>query len=161
ETAQNLFGMGQTIYNHLPAEIKPPLQSGQRGRFMLFGERQRYSSATGPGYDSSLRVDTAADVTGGRGLPIHYLQLSGFAFWKDPQAKLLALMTAVPNVPDSIVVIEATANGFNDFRDEWVRAEKGESDFEPVFIGWTEEPAYSRDFASPQEKERFAERVGE
>src|SRR5204862_2321728 len=37
ETAQSPFEIGQTMYAYLPAEIKPPLQSGQRGRFLLFG----------------------------------------------------------------------------------------------------------------------------
>jgi hypothetical protein len=161
ETATELFEIGQRMYVHLPEEFKPPLQYGQRGRMMMFGPRQRNSRATGPGFGSSLKVDTAADVTGGRGMTIHYLHLSEVAFWKDAWTKLLALLNAVPDVPDSMVLVESTANGFNDFKQLWDQAEKGGSAFKPVFIGWQEEPSYSMDFASPEERERFRESLGQ
>jgi hypothetical protein len=160
ETASHLFSIGSTMYSHLPAELKPPLQYGQRGRMMTFGERARYSQNMGPGYHSSLRVDTASDVTGGAGLTILDLHLSEVALWQDIDKKLTALLPAVPDIPDSMIVFESTARGFNEFREIWVQAENGESDFVTVFIGWQEEPSYSRAFASPEESERFAASVG-
>ena len=42
-----------------------------------------------------------------------------------------------------MVVIESTANGFEDFKERWDAAVAGENDFEPVFFAWFENPDYS------------------
>ncbi|RJQ08790.1 MAG: hypothetical protein C4558_07485 [Dehalococcoidia bacterium] len=163
DTGQELFRIGQTMYDHLPPEIKPPMKYGKHGQEMEFGERSRYSAQkTGPGYGSSLRVDTANDPEGGRGHNIHYLHLSELAFWKgDPAKKMTAVVNAVPDLVDTLIVIESTANGHNHFYRVVEAARKGESDFELVFIGWQEEPSYAMPFASETERERFEQSIGE
>ena len=45
---------------------------------------------------------------------------------------------------DTVVVLGSTANGVGDFfHDEWLRAEQGRSDKEPVFVPWHEIDLYS------------------
>jgi hypothetical protein len=51
----------------------------------------------------------------------------------------------VPEVPESIVVIESTANMADEtgeFRVRWDEAEKGTSPYAPFFSPWHEEPTY-------------------
>jgi hypothetical protein len=160
ETAQALFEIGSRMYTYLPEEVKPPLKYGQRGRVMEFGIRQRYSTETGPGFNSSLRVDTAGDVEGGRGQTFFDLHCSEAAFWKDMARKMLSLLSAVPDTPDTMVVVESSPNGFNEFKDFWDAAVAGENAFAAVFIAWYDEPSYTLSFASPEEEAEFAENVG-
>src|SRR5205823_2591328 len=69
------------------------------------------------------------------------------------------IMQAVPTHPQSLVIIESTANGMgNAFQEEYDRAATGASDFTPVFIPWFEIPEYRmavpEDFElEPEEKE--------
>ena len=53
--------------------------------------------------------------SGGRGSTIHNLHL--FEFWSGNKLETYAgLIQAVPNTPNTMVVIESTANGFNEFQ---------------------------------------------
>jgi hypothetical protein len=74
-------------------------------------------------------------------MTIHTAHLSEFAYFPYPEKVLAGLMQSVPKSPDSLVIIESTANGEgNCFHNEWVRAEAGESGFIPIFIPWWELP---------------------
>lgn len=66
---------------------------------------------------------------------------SEVAYWYYAESALIGILQSVPMTPESLVVIESTANGVgNVFHQEWLRAESGESDFIPVFIPWWELP---------------------
>jgi hypothetical protein len=70
------------------------------------------------------------------------------AFWKgDVKETMLGLMQAVPNTPDSMVIIESTANGYEEYQERWDAAVKGESDFYPLFVGWNELDEYSMPYS--------------
>lgn len=77
--------------------------------------------------------------------------LSEAAFWADgdPKAASAIIRTVsgtVPRVPDSMVVVESTANGrSNWFYTEWKRASAGESDKIPVFVPWHEIEMYRQE----------------
>ena len=59
-----------------------------------------------------------------------------------------------------MVFIESTANGVGGwFYDFWKKAERGETDYLPIFLGWHENPEYSRPFSSKAEKRAFIESV--
>jgi hypothetical protein len=70
---------------------------------------------------------------------------SEVAHWEDPDF-LIGLLNAVPKRPETIVVLESTANGFNHFYDRWQRAVAGAEDPEtgglyvPLFYGWQDNP---------------------
>ena len=69
--------------------------------------------------------------------------MSELAFWQgDKKATLTGLLQAVPNTPDTMVVIESTANGFEYFKELWDDAVAGKNDFVPIFIGWNELQEY-------------------
>ena len=90
---------------------------------------------------------TAGSSGVGRSSTIQYLHISEYAFWGDNKADTLAgLLQAVPDTPNSMVIIESTANGFEDFRKLWYMAINGENDFYPLFVGWSELDSYKRKY---------------
>ena len=163
DTAGELFGIGEKMHAYLPSElgVKPPIASRLRGRELYFGEPTRSMREQGHlGLDSSLKVDTAREAEAGRGFTYHLLHLSEVGFWPDPK-KMLALINAVPDQPGTMVVQESTANGYNHFREAFVMALEGKSDYAPFFSPWLEEPTYQRAFLTEEERQDFIGSIGD
>lgn len=160
DTAGELFAMARLMYNRLPVEIQPPLMIHREGRgegYLHFGQRSRLRRSQGDlGLNSSIRIDNAKDTSAGRGLTIRSMHLTEVAFWPDPD-KLVSLLNAVPEEPDTLVILESTANGFNHFQRRWEEAQAGESGYVAVFAPWHEEPDY-RVALSAEEEQDFWER---
>ena len=155
KTGNALFRMGQRMYANLPAELRPALASTRRGREMHFlnpGSRPAFP-------DSTYSVDTANEAEAGRGQTYMGIHASEAAFWPDLARKLAALQNAVPDEPESIIVLESTANGANAFKDEWDKAVQGLNEYVAFFWPWWKEEQYSLPFSSDYERERF--RVGD
>jgi hypothetical protein len=70
------------------------------------------------------------------------------------------LGNAVPDVPESMVVIESTARGDNYFKELWDAAEDGRLNYEPLFIPWFEHPDYVRPFSNDRERDEFEQSLG-
>ena len=126
--------MTKLFYDQLPDKLKPK-QKYSNAKMLVFDD-----PTGGLGLKSSIRVSVANDAA--RGSTYRYAHLSELAFWDHPETAMLAIMQAIPNEPDTIVIIESTANGFNYFYDLWKKAEQGENDFTPVFFPWYMEPKY-------------------
>ncbi|MBX5462802.1 MAG: hypothetical protein IRZ28_17135 [Steroidobacteraceae bacterium] len=176
KTAGELFRMAERIYHHLPTEeelglgfsIKPHLVNAsfsENGRkFMQFGERAK--TLRQRSLDSMYEMDTANTPASGRGTTPSELHGSEVAHWPD-NGKLLALLNAVPEEQETIVVLESTANGRNHFFRRWQRAVEGEEDPEvggsyvPIFAPWWRDPACTARFRSEEDRERFVAAIGE
>ena len=84
-----------------------------------------------------------------RGYDIAMAHLSEVAFWKssamhDPDDVVRSVCGSIVLNPETVVVLESTANGVGDFfHDEWLRATAGRSDKEAVFVPWHEIGIYS------------------
>ena len=78
--------------------------------------------------------------------------------WEDtPKRKaadvIQSVVGSIPDDPYTSVVLESTAKGVgNYFHDTWIKAEKGENGFKPVFVAWFEIGLYYRRFRTEQEK---------
>jgi hypothetical protein len=63
-----------------------------------------------------------------------------------------------------LVIIESTANGYNDFHTLWRKSESGKNDFMPVFLPWSLDPDYRRvvdaDFVLDADENKIAELHG-
>lgn len=155
DTAGELFDIGQRMYEGLEDDpaLKPVLTHQRNSKGGM-----KYLKWESIG--SSIEIDTAKNVQGGRGYTPSMLHLSEFAFYDDVR-KLIALMNAVPDTPETIVVIESTANGFNHFRQAWRRAENGESDYTPIFAPWWKYPDYRRRFVDAEERHEFEQTIGQ
>lgn len=157
ETTKKLFRIGERIYDNLPPipEVKPNKISHRRGTFLHFGDED------GGGWpDSTYLVDTAGERESGRGGTYTLFHGSEVAVWPDIATKLTALGEAIPDEPETLVVLESTANGANEFKDLWTDAVEGRSDFAPFFWPWWKQAEYTLPFANDDEREAFERRVG-
>lgn len=156
ETGGKLYRMAETIYAGLPNddELKPKLGQHRRQQFLHFaGDGLWQQGDVFP--DSRYTVDTAGEFNAGRGGTYRGVHASEVAFWGRINEKLTALTSAVPEDPETLFIQESTANGFNEFRDWWLDAEEGRSEWIAFFWAWWQEPEYVRAFASDDERERF------
>lgn len=136
DSTTNLFNMSKLMYNELPEEIKPK-QKASNAQELVFNTKE------GTGLNSKIKCMTAGGTGVGRSDTINNLHLSELGFWQgDKKKTLLGLLQAVPNNPDTIIIIESTANGFEYFKELWDNAVAGKNDFVPIFIGWNELEEY-------------------
>lgn len=141
DSTTNLFNMSKRMLEYLPDAIKPE-QKKSNAKELVF------NNANGTGLDSKIKCMTAGGKGIGRSDTFTALHLSELAFWEgDKQDILLGLLQAVPNIPNSIVVIESTANGFDYFKELWDKAVAGENDFYPLFVGWNELEEYRMQYS--------------
>lgn len=101
------------------------------------------------GGSSTLSLATAGSVAGagGRALSFTFLHLSEAAYFPG-QEPFTSLLPTVPYDPETMIVIESTANGRSGigaaFYDYWQKAAAGQIDYAPVFIPWHSDPTYIR-----------------
>lgn len=99
---------------------------------------------------SWIHCHTTKTLTIGRGQSIRRVHFSEAAYYKDLKATLGAVMAAVPDDPDTMVVVESTANGVGDeFHKMCLRAQAGESEWDLLFFAWWEHPEYTRPLNDP------------
>lgn len=76
-------------------------------------------------------------------------------FWEDFDGTFEAVMSQVPDTPESVVILETTLEGKSQsFRDFVKDSLDGKTGFTVVFVGWLEHEEY-RTTLSPDEKLRF------
>lgn len=137
QSTTNLFEMSKRMLEYLPDTIKPE-QKKSNAKELVFNNQN------GTGLDSKIKCMTAGGKGIGRSDTFTALHLSELAFWEGNKKEIMTgLLQAVPNTPESMIIVESTANGFEYFKDMWDRAVEGKSDFYPLFIGWNELQEYS------------------
>lgn len=135
DATTNLFKMSKRFHDNLPPPLQPVLKASN-AKELVFEDLK-----------SGIRCMTAGGVGIGRSDTYQNLHISEYAFWKGDKAQtLLGLLQAVPAAPGTVVVIESTANGFDDFKDLWDKAVAGENDFVPVFCAWHEMADYRKPY---------------
>lgn len=133
----NIFEMSKLMINYLPDAIRPE-QRKSNAKELVFNNDE------GTGLDSKIKCMTAGGKGIGRSDTFTALHLSELAFWEgDKKATMTGLLQAVPNTPESMIIIESTANGYEYFKEMWDSAVAGENDFYPLFVGWNELDEYS------------------
>ena len=132
DSTANLFNMSKLMYNQIPEPIRPE-RKASNAKELVFDNKD------GSGLNSKIKCMTAGGDGVGRSDTINNLHISELAFWKgDKKDTLLGLLQAVPNTPNTMVIIESTANGFEYFKELWDTAVAGKNDFVPLFVGWNE-----------------------
>lgn len=135
EATTNLFNMSKRIYDNLPESMKPK-KKASNAKELIFDNQE------GTGLKSKIKCMTAGSEGIGRSDTFNNLHISELAFWGNAKDTMLGLMQSVPNLPNSMVIIESTANGYEYFKEMWDKAVKGKSDFVPLFVGWHELKEY-------------------
>jgi hypothetical protein len=172
KTASVLYDMAELIYERLPTEeqlglgfnIRPQMIGQGRtrdgARWMSLGSKRNPVEA------SVYETLTAGSSSGiGRGYTPNLFHGSEAAHYPDPM-HLAGALNSVPKVPETIVILESTANGFNHFYDRWVAAVEGEEDefgglFVPLFYGWQDNPFNALPFTSDEARARFENTIGD
>jgi hypothetical protein len=161
DTSGTIFNKAKYMYDSLPQHVKP-LQKASNARELIFDRPTGYKGKA-KGLNSGIRVQVAGKVSIGRGNTIHYAHLSEVAFWPAPEGKeikkqISGILQAVPKTPDTEVVIESTANGYNEFKELWDDAVAGKNEWTPLFFAWHENPEYQME-CSDEEYERLINNI--
>ena len=94
--------------------------------------------------DGVMQIITAGKDTSGRGFTLSALHASEAAHWVSPDA-FMSLLPALSGHKNTIGIIESTPNGSEGegemFHDMYWDAAEGRSDWEAVFLSWTDDPA--------------------
>lgn len=146
----NLFRMFKLYYDKLPDQLKPTIKASN-AKELIFDNNE------GTGLKSSIKCLTAGGEGIGRSDTYQNLHISEYAFWGGNKAEILVgLMQAVPNNPETMIIIESTANGFDHFKELWDAAVDGLNDFVPIFCAWWELDEYRMKYngfiLSPEEE---------
>lgn len=150
ESTAQLFRMAKRYYEDLPPLLKP-MRRASNAQELLFDAPAKSDKN---GLKSRVRCATAGGSGIGRGFTFTNAHLSEFAFWPgDKMATYIGLAQAVPYLPGTMIAIESTANGYNEFKTMWdaaVEAERAgdETGFTPVFFPWFEMPDYTAEVPS-------------
>lgn len=141
ESTNNLFNMSKLMYECLPEELKP-CKKASNAKELIFDTKE------GTGLKSKIKVMTAGGDGLGRSDTFNNLHISEYAFWgKNKKEQLIGLLQSVPNLPNTMIIIESTANGYEDYKDMWDKAVTEENDFVPLFVGWHELKEYSMPYS--------------
>lgn len=133
DTSHALFAMAKLFLKHLPM----PALRQPKVKELIFPF---------PSAQSVFRVISAGVSVKGRGTTQTCVHASEVAMWPHHEI-LTGLMQTMPDLPDTLLVLESTANGKigngSMFYNEWQRAVSGDSALTPIFIPWYVMPKYT------------------
>lgn len=163
QASSNLFQMSKLYYENLPDLIRP-MKKYANGKVLSFENptNDDEEKLHNPGLRSKISIATAGAGEVGRSATYHNLHASEVAFFPDAKITMLGLLQSVPDQPNTMVVLESTANGVGDwFHEMWQKAERGENEFTPIFLPWFIQDEYTRAFRSESEKEQFMDEISQ
>ena len=164
QASTNIFNKHKTFLDGLPEEFQPMVKNSNAKEILFENPSLAIQERRArKGMNSRIRIFTAVSKDAARSATIQLLHISELAFWAYPEETYTALMQTVPNTPNSVVIIESTANGVgNFFHRQWQMAERGESAYTPMFFPWFEEEGYRQnvpdDFIITEEERELKER---
>ncbi len=123
--SDNLFTVAKRYHDNCPDLVKP--QTGaSNAKELVFSK-----------LDSGYKVATAGSKEVGRSETIQLFHGSEVAFWPNADNHFAGIMQALSDADQTECVLESTANGIgNTFHALWKAAERGDSEFEAIFIPW-------------------------
>lgn len=149
KATQTLFDVVKRIHENMPGDYRHDLKAANENELDFEGT------------ESGYRVGTAKNTAGlGRGGTIQLLHGSEAAFWAHAEKHFAGVIQAVSLVEGTEAILESTANGVGGtFYKQWGLAEKGQSDFIPIFLPWMIDPDNHRvlqsDYEPSSEEEEY------
>jgi hypothetical protein len=135
----NLFNMVDRLHKYCNPLVKP--------KTSVASAKEKYFCDLNSGY----KVGTAGAEMGsqgsgvGRSQTVQLFHGSEVAFWKSADDHFAGAVQTVPDMDNTEIILESTANGLNNkYHDMWVEAEAGESDYEAIFIPWYWQEEYTK-----------------
>jgi hypothetical protein len=153
DATDNLFGMVERFhkYNH-PAWR--PSTGAANAKELSFAS-----------IDSGYSVGTAGSRAVGRSKTVQLFHGSEVAFWPNASEHFAGVGQTVPDLPDTEMILESTANGIGgEFHERWQMAERGEGDFIPIFVPWFWSEEYRRpkpdDWVETDDEQEYRQTFG-
>lgn len=153
DAVKKLYRIGDRMFRNLVAAIQPEVRSFKTNDFIHFAQKGDLWQGDALWPDSMYELHTAGTPEAGRAGTYHRVHLSEYAFYPKAEEKLVAVMQAVPDDPDTLVAIESTANGQNHFEQLWEQATDGRSEFIAFFWPWWKEEEYQSAFMQGEREE--------
>ena len=114
---------------------------------------------------SLIIIDTGANKDAGRLYTFHNAHLSECSRYPYFEDTMTSLLQGVPDEPETMVFLETTANGENEFCEWWRKkeeeVEKGETDWVLMFLSWKFHEEYTRKFTTDAEREHFVKTMSD
>jgi hypothetical protein len=160
-SSNNLFDITKRFYNNLPEPMKPQTQHTSE-KLLKFRK-----------LDSEIKVMTAGlkGTNVGVSDTINYLHCTEVSRWNKQKETMSALFQTVPDVPESLIVIETTAHGIGDeYYNMWqsvytdparetiipnIAWKSPSSAFVIIFTSWLLDDEYTKKFSTPEDKREF------
>ena len=152
DAAANIKGMYTKLLDNYPAWL---LNSNEQPRFQPFERTNNTSIIASRGCKVTICSSESPEAV--RGNDAVMAHLSEAAFWSNtpshtPEGLIRSIYGSIAITPLSMVVIESTANGTGSyFHNEYMRACRGESDKQAIFVPWYEIEIYSMPVDNPRE----------
>lgn len=160
--SNNLFSMQKLFQEKLDVHLRPQIKHSNEKKLEF------------DHIHSQVLIDTSDNLATGRSFTLRIVHLSEVSRFRDLKTLMLSINQAVPKLPGTFIICETTANGMNQFYDEWVSCGnaqvEGLTDWQTFFIPWFEVLEYSMslefsngalypiegiDFKNPIDKENF------
>jgi hypothetical protein len=134
DATNNLFGMVERYHDHCPELVKPATGAANAKELSF------------PKLDSGYAVGTAGAKAVGRSQTVQFFHGSEVAFWPNAPTHFAGVVQAIPDLPETEIILESTANGVGgEFHERWQQAEAGTGDYEAIFIPWFWDDGYRRE----------------
>lgn len=151
DATDNLFDMVRRYHDHTPLR---PSTGAASAKELLFDK-----------LDSGYSVGTAGAKAVGRSKTVQLFHGSEVAFWPNATSHFAGVVQAIPDLPDTEIVLESTANGVGgEFHERWQQAEAGIGDYIAIFVPWFWSDEYRRlapsDFVLTEEEQAYASAYG-
>ena len=159
DSSKEIFEMTRRFYVNCRLPSFRPMIRSMGVRNLIFDNVDTNSSVKG--LDSKLIVETAMDIQAGRSMEIDYLHISELGFFRNAEELMTGLLQCVNDKnPDTMIVMESTANGVGGYFYDYVQAAiNGENDYKLVFLPWFIDPRYQMplepDFKATSEEEKL------
>ena len=125
DATSNLFGIAKRFHDNCPDLVKPSTNA--------INAKELSFDKLGSGY----KVSTAGSKDVGRSETIQMFHGSEMAFWPNAETHSAGIGQAIADAAGTEDIRESTANGIgNAFHGLWKAAERGDSQFEAIFIPW-------------------------
>ena len=144
DNTENIFSdKAKYYFDNLPDKIKPTTKYSSR-------KELDFSKENGKGMNSKWRVATAGNRDAGRSKTLSFFHGSEAAFWVDLKKLLTGLAEAFTK--SCIVILETTANSYNEYKTMW---DDPDSNYRKLFFEWWKTQEYQYEFETKSIEEQF------
>jgi hypothetical protein len=127
--ANYIFEMQKLFQEKLYGHLKPRIRHSNEKKLAF------------QGLNSQILIDTSENPNIGRKFTFQFVHGSEVSRWQRAITDIMpGLGHAVPNAPGTMIFLETTAKGYDEFYEMWVKTVQGQTDWRPLFFAWWEFP---------------------